>query len=194
MHGRGIRRPHQLPKTHGIPVATLHFRSYQVRQLDFFTHFAGHAAAALGIPLSRPVHLPTQRRLWTVIRGPFAHKKSQENFQRLTHKRLVKAWDADPAVVDMFVQYLEKHLIPGIGMRAVQWKRASVGVGKKTLEDAMAGLRLDRPKDVVKALGEQIVKQEMAAAGAAAGGAVTRAASAKPGSPKSTSPAEKASS
>ena len=52
-----------------------------------------------------------QHRLWTVIHSLFAHKKSQENSQRLTHKRLVEAWDADPTVVDMFVQY---HLIPCI--------------------------------------------------------------------------------
>ncbi|KAI0819701.1 ribosomal protein S10 domain-containing protein [Trametes gibbosa] len=179
--GRSLRPPYQLPKTHGIPVATLHFRSYHPRLLDLFIHFAGHAATALGIPVSKPVHLPTQRRLWTVIRGPFVHKKSQENFERRTHKRLIKAWDANPEAVDMLVQYLEKHLGAGVGFRAVKWTRAPVGVGQKTLESVMGQLRLDQQvrAEKVKALGEQIIKEELAAAASPAKeGTVTTKASA----------------
>ncbi|EIW52856.1 ribosomal protein S10 [Trametes versicolor FP-101664 SS1] len=178
VHGRSVRQPHYLPKTHGIPAATLHFRSYHPKLLDFFVHFAGHAAAALGIPASKPVHLPTQRRLWTVIRGPFVHKKSQENFERRTHKRVIKAWDANPEAVDMLVQYLEKHLAAGVGLRTVKWTRAPVGVGQKTLETVTGQLRMDQElrAEKVKALGEQIVKEELAAAaGAAKEGAVSKA-------------------
>lgn len=182
VNGRGVRQPYYLPKTHGIPAATLHFRSYHPKLLDFFVHFASHAATALGIPVSKPVHLPTQRRLWTVIRGPFVHKKSQENFERRTHKRAIKAWDADPEVVDMLVQYLEKHLAAGVGLRTVKWARAPVGVGQKTLEGVVNQLRLDEQlrSQKVKALGEQIVKEELAAAaGAAKEGAVAEASADK---------------
>ena len=42
------------PRTHGVPAATLHFRSYHPHTLDFFVQFAGHAAAALDVPLSQP--------------------------------------------------------------------------------------------------------------------------------------------
>ena len=183
MHGRGVRPPHYLPKTHGIPAAIFHFRSYHPRTLDFFVHFASHAAAALGVPLSKPVHMPTQRRLWTVLRGPFVHKKSQENFERRTHRRVVKAWDAHPDVVDMLVQYLEKHIAPGVGMRAVKWQRAPVGVGKKTMESVLGHMRLDEQvrAEKVKALGEQIVQQELAAAaGAAKEGAVQKSSPKSP--------------
>lgn len=178
VHGRSVKPPHYLPKTHGIPVATFHFRSYHPRLLDFFVHFASHAASALGVPVSKPVHLPTQRRLWTVLRGPFVHKKSQENFERRTHKRVVKAWDASPEVVDMLVQYIEKHLAPGVGLRTVKWTRAPVGVGQKTLEAVMGKMRVDEQlrAEKVKALGEQIVKQELAAAvGADKEGALEKA-------------------
>ncbi|KAI0653127.1 ribosomal protein S10 domain-containing protein [Cubamyces menziesii] len=167
VHGRAIRPPYYHPKTHGIPAATLHFRSYHPKLLDFFVHFASHAAAALGVPVSKPVHLPTQRRLWTVLRGPFAHKKAQENFERRTHKRVIKAWDANPEVVDMLVAYLEKHIAAGVGMRAVKWTRAPVGVGSKTVEAVLGRMRMDEQAlraQKVKALGEQIVKEETAAA------------------------------
>ncbi|PIL32667.1 hypothetical protein GSI_05371 [Ganoderma sinense ZZ0214-1] len=178
VHGRSLRPPHYLPKSHRIPVATLHFRSYHPKLLDFFVHFATHAATALGIPISKPVHLPTQRTLWTVLRGPFVHKKSQENFERRTHKRVLKAWDANPEVVDMLVQYLEKHIAPGVGLRTTKWRRAPVGVGAKTLEAVIGHMRLDDHvmSDKLKALGDQIVKQELAsAAGAAKQGALENA-------------------
>ena len=77
----------------------------------------------------------------------------------------------------MLVQYLEKHIAPGVGLRTVKWQRAPVGVGQKTLEAVMGQLRLDDQvrAEKVKALGEQIVKQEMvAAAGAAKEGAVAK--------------------
>ncbi|CDO70677.1 hypothetical protein BN946_scf184761.g15 [Trametes cinnabarina] len=181
VRGRSLRPPHYLPKTHGIPAAMLHFRSYHQNLLDFFVHFAGHAAAALGIPISKPVHLPTERRLWTVLRGPFVHKKSQENFERRTHKRVLKAWDAHPEAVELLVQYLEKHIAAGVGMRVVRWTRAPVGVGAKTMEAVKGQLRVDKEgvsAEKVKALGEQIVKEELKAAGAStsAEGAVEKAA------------------
>ncbi|KAJ1303829.1 hypothetical protein OPQ81_008251 [Rhizoctonia solani] len=62
--------------THHHPVALLHFRSYYHPNLEFFLHFAYHAAYALGIPLSHPAHLPTQRSLFTVLKSPFIFKKS----------------------------------------------------------------------------------------------------------------------
>ena len=73
-----MRPLHRLPRIHRIPATTLHFRSYHPRTLDFFVHFAGHAAAALGVLLSQAVRLPTQRRLWTVPRGPFVHRAQEE--------------------------------------------------------------------------------------------------------------------
>ena len=39
VHGCSIQRLDQLPKKHGISIAALNFYSYQISQLDFFTHF-----------------------------------------------------------------------------------------------------------------------------------------------------------
>ncbi|CCL98457.1 uncharacterized protein FIBRA_00455 [Fibroporia radiculosa] len=166
IHGRGVSDPYYHPKTHGIPVALIHFRSYFPSLLDQFVHFTSHAASSLAIPISRSVHLPTQRSLWTVPRGPFAHKKSQENFERKVHKRAIKAWDADQEVVDRWIKYLEEHAMAGVGIRVVRWHRAPVGVGQKTLESVMNQMRLGAAtrSAQVKALGEQIVQQELAVA------------------------------
>ncbi|KAH9917760.1 ribosomal protein S10 [Fomitopsis serialis] len=165
VRGRALFAPHYHPKTHGVPVALIHFRSYHLDLLNEFTHFSAHAAAALGIPISKTVPLPTKRTLWTVIRGPFAHKKSQENFERRTHKRLIKAWDADMEVVDRWAKYLEEHTMAGVGIRVVRWHRAPVSIGRKQFDAVMGQMRLGGPtsSDQVKALGEKIVQQELAA-------------------------------
>ena len=141
----------------------IHFRSYFPHLLDQFTHFASHSASALAIPVSRPAALPTQRSLWTVLKGPFAHKKKQENFERKVHKRVIKAWDADPEVIERWVRYLENHAMGGVGLRVIKWERAKVGVGKDRLEHVKAQMRLASAtsSDKVKALGEKIVQQEL---------------------------------
>ncbi|KAF9242799.1 ribosomal protein S10 domain-containing protein [Melanogaster broomeanus] len=165
--GRGLYPPIKIPRTHSIPSAEVHFRSHHHYFLDLFAHFAGHAASALGIPSSRPVPLPTQRSMWTVIRGPFVHKKSQENFERRVHKRVIKAWDADPEVVDRWVKYLRKHQMPGVGIRVTRWERAPLGIGQQILDHATSQVRPHTKAAEVKELADKIVEQELLAAGEA---------------------------
>lgn len=89
-------------------------------------------------------------------KSPFVHKKSQENFERKVHKRLIKAWDADQEVVDRWLQYVQKHSIGGVGIRIVRWERVAVGVGKKRLEDVSG--EMDARAEI-QALGERIVQE-----------------------------------
>ena len=163
VHGRSVFPPHLHARTHDIPVANIHFRSHHIPLLKLFTHFALHAASSLGIPASNVISLPTQRSLWTVIRSPFAHKKSQENFERRVHKRAIKAWDADPEVVQRWILYLRKNAMPGVGMKVTVWDRVPLGIGASDLEldglDTMENLMLEAPSNI-KALGEQIVAEE----------------------------------
>jgi len=166
VHGRGILEPYRHPRTHGIPVASVQFRAYNPEPLQLAAHFASHAASSLGIPLSGIASLPTKRTLWTVPRGPFAHKKSQENFERRVHARAIKAFDADAEVVDRWVRYLEAHALPGVGMRVVRWHRLPVGIGRSHLREVVGRMRLGRPADKqkVKELGDKIVEVESKAA------------------------------
>ncbi|KAH9939708.1 ribosomal protein S10 [Epithele typhae] len=167
VHGRSLRPALRHAPTHGVPAASFHLRAHDRARLDAYVHFVAHAAAALGVPLAGAAALPTARSLWTVIRGPFVHKKSQENFERVTHKRALKAFDAHPDVVEVLVQYVERHVPPGVGVRCVRWDRAPVGVGALALEAAVGDVRAV-PAREVKALGERIVSEETKAAAAAA--------------------------
>ena len=162
VHGRSAFAPLLHPRTHGIPVANIHFRSHHIPILKLFTHFALHAASSLGIPASNVIPLPTQRSLWTVIRSPFAHKKSQENFERKVHKRAIKAWDADPEVVQRWVAYLRRNAMPGVGMKITMWDRIPLGIGALDLNelDTTENLMLEATSSI-HALGEQIVAEEL---------------------------------
>jgi len=110
--------------------------------------------------------LPTKRSLWTVPKGPFIHKKTQENFERKEHKRAIKAWDADPEVVERWIKYLESHALGGVGVRIIRWERAQIGVGEARLKDVMDQMRLSpvTRMEKVKTLGEKIIEQETASA------------------------------
>jgi small subunit ribosomal protein S10 len=91
------------------------------------------------------------------------HKKSQENFERKVHKRAIKAWDADPEVVDRWVRYINAHAMPGVGLRVTQWKRAPLDIGQQMVDAAVGRTRLAQGSgaDKVKALAEKIVQQEL---------------------------------
>jgi small subunit ribosomal protein S10 len=47
-----------------------------------------------------PVPLPTERHVYTVVRGPHKDKDSREHFQMKIHKRLLDILDPSPKTVD----------------------------------------------------------------------------------------------
>ncbi|KAI0031081.1 ribosomal protein S10 domain-containing protein, partial [Vararia minispora EC-137] len=163
VHGRASLKAYRHPAPYRVPVLVLHFRSHFPELLDLYTHFVEHAAASLGVPITGTARLPTQRSLWTVIRGPFVHKKSQENFHRLVHKRAIRAFDTHPEVSNKFVMYLQRHAIEGVGMRVVSWQRVPVGVGRQLIENVASHLRLGEVPvaEQIQQLGQQIVAEEM---------------------------------
>lgn len=120
-----------LPARYGFHVATLQFRSYTAArpQLDMAVEFARRSAYALKIPCGRPAALPISTELLTVPKGPFVHKKSQENFWRRTHRRVIKVWDADEQVIQVWLEYLRQNPLPGVGIKAQQFLYRPVGFG-----------------------------------------------------------------
>lgn len=95
----------------------------------------------MGIPLSKPASLPTRTSLWTVPKGPFVHKKSQENFQRRVHKRVIKVWDAEVEVVEKWLQFLRIHCMDGIGMRVEIYRHFPLSIGSTLLAASTSQLR-----------------------------------------------------
>ncbi len=57
-------------------------------------------AQKTGASVSGPIPLPTRRQLYTVLRSPHVNKKSREQFELKTHKRLIDIYDTRPQTVD----------------------------------------------------------------------------------------------
>ncbi|EXF83531.1 ribosomal protein S10p/S20e [Colletotrichum fioriniae PJ7] len=131
---RGVQalylQPLRREAEYGIPSCDLQLRSYSLRNLEFFSDFALRAAYYLKLPAFGPVPLPRITERWTVPRSSFIFKKSQENFERVTMRRLVQIRDGNPETVQLWLAFLQKHAYYGIGMKANVWDFGKLGVGK----------------------------------------------------------------
>ena len=57
-------------------------------------------AARTGASVTGPVPLPTKTQRWTVLRSPHVDKKSREQFELKTHKRVIDILDSRAQTVD----------------------------------------------------------------------------------------------
>lgn len=112
---------------YGVPSCDLQLRSYSIRNLEFFCDFALRAAYYLGLPAFGPVPLPRMIERWTVPKSHFIFKKSQENFERVTLRRLIQIKDGHPETVQLWLAFLQKHAYYGIGMKANVWEFSKLG-------------------------------------------------------------------
>jgi small subunit ribosomal protein S10 len=67
----------------------LKLQSYDHRLLDKAVKQIVGAAKRTGAKLMGPVPLPNKRRCFTVLRSPHIDKKSREQFELTTHKRVL---------------------------------------------------------------------------------------------------------
>lgn len=61
-------------------------------------------AKRTGAKVSGPIPLPTRINRWTVLRSPHVDKKSREQFEVRTHKRLMDILDPTPQTVDALMK------------------------------------------------------------------------------------------
>lgn len=114
--------------TYGVPSCDLQLRSYSVRNLEFFADFALRAAYYLNLPAFGPTPLPRIVERWTVPKSNFIFKKSQENFERKTLRRLIQIKDGHPDTVELWLAFLKKHAYYGVGMKANIWDYSELGM------------------------------------------------------------------
>lgn len=112
---------------YNVPSCNLQLRSYSIRPLESFCDFALRAAYYLGLPAYGPTPLPKIIQRWTVPKSSFIFKKSQENFERITRRRLIQIRDGHPETVQIWLAFLQKHQQAGVGMKANMWEFSSLG-------------------------------------------------------------------
>lgn len=57
-----------------------------------------------GAVVSGPIPLPTRKEIFTVLRSPHVNKKSREQFQLCTYKRLIDIYSTSPKIVDALMK------------------------------------------------------------------------------------------
>lgn len=78
----------------------IRLQAYDHRLLDQSAQEIAETVRRSGARLAGPIPLPTDRELYTVLRSPVIDKKSREQFQIKTHKRLIDIIDPTSKTVD----------------------------------------------------------------------------------------------
>ncbi len=74
--------------------------AYDHRMLDQSAADIIDTAKRTGARVSGPIPLPTRMERYTVLRSPHVDKKSREQFEIRTHKRLIDIIEPTPKTVD----------------------------------------------------------------------------------------------
>ncbi|MEM7070442.1 MAG: 30S ribosomal protein S10 [Pseudomonadota bacterium] len=82
----------------------IRLKAYDHRVLDQSTHEIVNTAKRTGADIRGPVPLPTRIESYTVLRGPHIDKKSREQFEMRTHKRMLDIVDPTPQTVDALMK------------------------------------------------------------------------------------------
>ena len=78
----------------------IRLKAFDHRVLDSSTKEIVHTAKRTGAQVRGPVPLPTRIEKYTVNRSPHIDKKSREQFELRTHKRLIDIVDSRPQTID----------------------------------------------------------------------------------------------
>ena len=82
----------------------IRLKAYDSRILDQSTGEIVDTAKRTGARLAGPIPLPTVKNKWTVLRSPHVDKKSREQFEIRTHKRLIDILDPSSKTVDALMR------------------------------------------------------------------------------------------
>jgi small subunit ribosomal protein S10 len=82
----------------------IRLKAYDHRVLDQSAHEIVETCERTGAEVAGPIPLPTSRTVYTVLRSPHVDKKSREQFEIRTHKRLVDILRPTPQTVDALMQ------------------------------------------------------------------------------------------
>ena len=82
----------------------IRLKAYDHRILDQSTTEIVDTAKRTGATVAGPIPLPTRIERFTVNRSPHVDKKSREQFEIRTHKRLLDIIDPTPQTVDALMK------------------------------------------------------------------------------------------
>ena len=78
----------------------IRLKAFDHRLIDRSASEIVETAKRTGARVAGPIPLPTSKNKWTVLRSPHVDKKSREQFELKTHKRVIDILDSRAQTVD----------------------------------------------------------------------------------------------
>ena len=82
----------------------IRLQAYDHKILDQATLEIVNTAKRTGAQIKGPIPLPTTKEIITVLRSPHIDKKSREQFETRTHKRLIDIVDPTPQTIEALMK------------------------------------------------------------------------------------------
>ena len=79
-------------------------KAYDHKLLDWSVGEIVETTRRTGAKVIGPLPLPTVRNRWTVLRSPHVDKKSREQFEIRTHKRIMEILEPTPQTLDALMK------------------------------------------------------------------------------------------
>ncbi|MBT3183401.1 MAG: 30S ribosomal protein S10 [Nitrospina sp.] len=79
-------------------------KAYDHKLLDLSVGEIVETTRRTGAKVVGPIPLPTMKNKWTVLRSPHVDKKSREQFEIRTHKRILEILEPTPQTVDALMK------------------------------------------------------------------------------------------
>ncbi|MBT3393694.1 MAG: 30S ribosomal protein S10 [Waddliaceae bacterium] len=78
----------------------IRMKGYDQRILDLSVEDIIEAGKRTGARVVGPIPMPTRREIFTVLRSPHVNRKSREQFEMRTHKRLIDIMEPTAQTID----------------------------------------------------------------------------------------------
>ena len=79
-------------------------KSYDHTLIDKSSEKIIKTVKSTGAVVSGPIPLPTRKSIYTVLRSPHVNKKSREQFETRSHKRLIDSLSTSSKTVDALMK------------------------------------------------------------------------------------------
>ncbi len=79
-------------------------RGFDIELIDQSSRAIVQTVVKAGAKVAGPIPLPTRINKYTVLKSPFVNKKSREQFEMRTHKRLIDILNPTSKVMDALMK------------------------------------------------------------------------------------------
>lgn len=91
----------QLDKSADAPRIRIKVRSYDHRVIDQALKEIISAVSRSDAKITGPIFLPTSKKKYTILRSSFVHSRSQDQFEKRIHNRLIDITNFNPQTLEV---------------------------------------------------------------------------------------------